>query len=129
MYGAGNFGVPRSRFAASARYTLSLSPLDSNSILRTAATKIDNSYRSSRERSSSSTDTFLRARGTATGNGGLGIRSVPVRRDAVRRGFYIAEADIMVHMWVNTVTGCGLPREEINGLRFGPPVDRAMPLV
>lgn len=27
----------------------------------------------------------------------------------------------MVHMWVNTVTGCGLPREEINGLRFGPP--------
>lgn len=31
----------------------------------------------------------------------------------------------MVHMWVNTVTGCGLPREEINGPRFGPPVDRA----
>ena len=30
----------------------------------------------------------------------------------------------MVHMWVNTVTGCGLPRKEINGLRFGPPVDR-----
>lgn len=29
----------------------------------------------------------------------------------------------MVHMWVNTVTGCGLPREEINGLRFGPLVD------
>lgn len=27
----------------------------------------------------------------------------------------------MVHMWVNTVTGCGLPREEINGPRFGPP--------
>jgi len=31
----------------------------------------------------------------------------------------------MVHMWVNTVTGCGLPREEINGSRFGPPVNRA----
>lgn len=30
----------------------------------------------------------------------------------------------MVHMWVNTVTGCGLPRKEINGLRFGPLVDR-----
>lgn len=30
----------------------------------------------------------------------------------------------MVHMWVNTVTGCGLPRKEINGLRFGPPVNR-----
>ena len=29
----------------------------------------------------------------------------------------------MVHMWVNTVTGCGLPREEINGLRFGPLLD------
>lgn len=26
----------------------------------------------------------------------------------------------MVHMWVNTVTGCGLPRKEINGLWFGP---------
>lgn len=39
-------------------------------------------------------------------------------------GLYIAEADIMVHMWVNTVTGCGLPRKEINGLRFGPLVDR-----
>lgn len=35
----------------------------------------------------------------------------------------------MVHMWVNTVTGCGLPREEINGLRFGPPVDQAGPSV
>jgi len=34
----------------------------------------------------------------------------------------------MVHMWVNTVTGCGLPRQEINGPRFGPPVDRPMPL-
>lgn len=32
----------------------------------------------------------------------------------------------MVHMWVNTVTGCGLPRKEINGLRFGPLVDRSV---
>lgn len=46
-------------------------------------------------------------------------------RGTKRSGFYIVGADIMVHMWVNTVTGCGLPREEINGPRFGPPVDRA----
>ena len=25
----------------------------------------------------------------------------------------------MLHMWVNTVTGCGLPDQEINGLRVG----------
>lgn len=66
---------------------------------------------------------FLRA---PAGNGELGIRGEPAWRGS---GFYIAEADIMVHMWVNTVTGCGLPREEINGLRFGPLVDRATPLV
>jgi len=59
-----------------------------------------------------------------TGNGQSGILSA---RD--RAGFYIAGADIMVHMWVNTVTGCGLPRQEINGPRFGPPVDRPLVLV